>query len=195
MLKRAGEFYNGLLKRHADNKAAHYHHLLTSMPSGQYISDLPYYGPANFNTVAGTLYAGIFVVHSDITIDRLGINITGAAGQGMQARLGIYACGAGMYPGLLILDAGVLEASSTGNRWVGIEKNLERGYYFLSLIAEESFTCSYLKVSQSPLGLYPTLAACYTGYSVSPGWGELPAVFPAGGNPSNVVRLVGARLK
>ncbi len=191
MLKKAGDFYDTNTSGHA----ACYHQPLCNMRSGQYIADLPHYGPANFTTIAGTLYAGIFSCSLDITIDRLGINITSAGAEEEHARLGIYTCNEELYPEGLLLDAGLVDVSANGNAYASAEKHLPRGFYFLCLLAESAFTCSYLKLSQSPLGLYPTFAACYTGYSVLPGWGELPEVFPTGGNHSNVVRLVAARLK
>lgn len=193
MLKLAGEFKGAAIRQHARRVNAHFQPLLDQMRPGQYISDLPQYGTTNFKLSEDTLYAGVFVAARDMVIDRLAVNITTAAGEGMQARLGIYE-GEGLYPGKLIADGDTLETDGTGTRYVELARVLNKGYYFLAVLAQAEVTCRYLRVSQSPLGLYATFTSVFTGFAAACPWGDLPAQFPEGATATNVARLVCARL-
>ena len=193
MLKAAGEFKGAAVRRHERQVNAHFHPVLKQVRPGQYIADLPQYGTTNFKLSEDTMDAGIFVAGLDFVIDRLAVNITTAAEEGMQARLGIYESEA-LYPGRLIADGGVLQADGAGTRYVELTKTLKKGYYFLVVLAQAEVTCRYLRVSQSPLGLYPTFTSAFTGYAAGFPWGELPENYPENATATNVARLVCARL-
>ncbi len=195
MLKRAGGFEACELKSHAASASAHHQPLMGMMREGHYISDLPQYGATGFSLSAGVVYAGIFCAARDLVIDRLAVKVLTAAETGVEARLGIYGCTDDMYPGELLLDGGKVLVDETGSRFVEVERELGRGYYFLSVLSEGSVNCRYIRVAQSPLGLYAAFNNIYSGYSASGEWGPLPQNFPEGGSASNVVRMVGARLK
>jgi len=194
MLKMAGETPAGVIQKHEKELSAHFQPVVGPIKTGEYFTDLPVGGVANYAPDAGKLCAGIFVATLDLRLDRLALNVAGAASTGKQARLGIYRCGADLYPAELLLDAGLTNIDSTGLKSVNIDQVLEKGYYYLAVILEESCSLKYLKLCRSPLGMYSSFAAVFSGYSVAAGWGPLPPGFPEGGTLANVFRTVGARL-
>lgn len=194
MLKMAGETPAGVFQKHEKRVSAHFQPVAGSIKAGEYITDLPFQGVATYSPGAGMLCAGIFVATLDLRLDRLALNVSGAASAGRQARLGIYRCGTGLYPGQLLTDGGATNIDSTGLKSVSIDQVLVKGYYYLAVMLEESCSLKYLKLCRSPLGMYSSFAAVFSGYSTEVGWGPLPAVFPGGGALANVFRLVGARL-
>jgi len=194
MLKRAGETPAGVIQKHEKQVSAHFQPVVGPIKAGEYITDLPVQGTANYTPGAGKLCAGIFVATLDLRLDRLALNVAGAAPEGKQARLGIYRCGRDLYPDELMLDGGLVHVDSSGLKSVSIDQVLEKGYYFLAVMLEESCSLKYLKLCRSPLGMYSSFTAVYSGYSAACEWGPLPAVFPGGGTIANVFRLVGARL-
>ncbi|MBN1368844.1 MAG: hypothetical protein JW954_01240 [Dehalococcoidaceae bacterium] len=194
MLKMAGETPAGVIRQHEKQVSAHFQPVVGPAKAGEYITDLPVQGAASYSPDAGRLYAGIFVAMLDLRLDRLALNVSGAAPEGKQARLGIYRCGRDLYPDELILDGGLAYVDSTGLKSVSIDQALRRGYYFLAVMVEENCSLKYLKLCRSPLGMYSSFTAVYSGYSAASEWGPLPAVFPGEGTIANVFRLVGARL-
>ncbi len=193
-MKLAGETEANLIIRHQKCINAHFQPALGDFKSGQYIPDLPFSGYYSFEPAAGSLFAGIFAASVDMEIDRLAVNIASPADEGKSLRLGIYACRADLYPGTLILDAGTASASEAGTREIAINQILERGYYNLAVLLENPCGLNYLKLAQSPLGMYPAMSAVFAGYGCEPGWGELPLEFPSGATASNVMKMVIARV-
>lgn len=102
--------------------------------------------PSNTNSSSQSLgadiltWSPIFVGHS-FTANRIGINVvSGAAG---AARLGVYAprSDSDPDPGLLILDAGTIDTSTTGVKEITISQAFTPGLYLLALVGNA--TVSY----------------------------------------------------
>jgi hypothetical protein len=74
------------------------------------------------------------------TVDRISIRVETAGGAGSVIRLGIYAALNNMLPGNLILDAGTVDATTTGNKEITISQALAAGVYYLSAVAQGSAT-------------------------------------------------------
>lgn len=73
------------------------------------------------------------------TIDRIGLEVTGAGSAGSVIRLGIYA-DAGGYPGILIHDAGTIDGTSATYQEKTIAFTLQPGVYWLAACAQGSPT-------------------------------------------------------
>lgn len=193
-MKRAGETESSIIIQHEKRVNAHYQPVMSMFRYGQYIPDLPFAGYSSFEPDGGSMFAGIFLAAFDMKIDRLAVRIDSPASAGSKLRLGIYSCQDDLYPGGLILDAGEVEASEAGFKQLSIEQVLKRGYYFLAVLLEESCSLCFLKLCQSPLGMYSLYSAVFTGYVCNISWGNLPAVFPSGATTSNVMKMVTARV-
>lgn len=85
---------------------------------------------------AGYGYWTPFPVERDVTLDRIGVEIT-TAGASTVLRMGIYADDGGS-PGSLVLDAGTVDASSTGWKEITISQALTAGRVWLCLAAQGS---------------------------------------------------------
>lgn len=66
------------------------------------------------------------------TVDMIGVNVTVAGGAGCVLHLGIYADDGFGFPGALVLDAGSVSGTSTGNRTIAISQVLPAGLYWLA---------------------------------------------------------------
>lgn len=98
-------------------------------------SGLYYYQPSNpsdQNNAAALneLYAVPFPVSVGTTFDRIGIEITVGAATAV-VRLGIYTSENGPRPANLVLDAGTIDASTTGSKEIVISQTLTPGFYWL----------------------------------------------------------------
>ncbi|KKM21598.1 hypothetical protein LCGC14_1633810 [marine sediment metagenome] len=78
------------------------------------------------------LYFPIYVA-VDTTFVRIGTRVASGSGSG-TARLGIYNWNNGL-PGTLLLDAGTVDLSTTGNKEIVINQTLTQGYYFTAFVA------------------------------------------------------------
>lgn len=82
---------------------------------------------------ADTLYAVPFVVGNSDTADRIGIDVQSSAAG--SVRLGIYNSSGGA-PSSLLLDAGTVSVSTTGQKNITISQALSPGMYFLALVSD-----------------------------------------------------------
>ena len=103
-----------------------------------------YYGP--MSTLAGAaaaenynrymtvnrLYCAPFICPVDASFDQIGLQVAVAGAAGATVRMGIYASDAAGLPGDLILDAGTVDAATTGFRFAPISQVLGRGLYWLA---------------------------------------------------------------
>jgi len=125
-----------------------------------------------------------------MTLDRLAIDVTTLSTGG--ARLGIYANGTNLYPGTLVLDAGVVAVTGTGVKMATISKSLAKGLYWVVCVCDGTPAISMLAYYGGLiLGQDPTdFAKNYRGWTVAHTYGALPDPFPVGGalNDSNVAR-------
>ncbi len=124
-----------------------------------------------------------FYMPRDKTADRIAVNIT-TADAGKVIRLGIYnGDGADLYPGSLLLDAGTVDASSTGVKTISINQSMPKGLYFLAQCSDGTPTTKMFEPTYSPLG---DQRAGMDGYAdvcwmVTFTYAALPDPFTAGG--------------
>ena len=127
---------------------------------------------------AGTIYYIPIFVARTTTYTGIATDVVTAAGAGSVARMGIYQCAAGN-PAGLVLDAGTVACDSTGNKEISITQTLNRGWYFLAIVTNDSS---------------PTLRAMDSTYSVSAPLGAYGTSIGAGGPTTRLALMVGSRL-
>jgi hypothetical protein len=88
---------------------------------------------ANYLMTADTVYAVPFIIGETDTADRIGIDIITASGS--NAMLGIYNSTGGV-PDDLLLQAGEIATSGTGDQTITISQSLTPGMYFLAIVAD-----------------------------------------------------------
>jgi hypothetical protein len=137
---------------------------------------------ANLTTgalAANTLYAMPLVAPIDCRIDRLAINVT-TAGTGV-ARLGLYRDKLGL-PKKLILDAGEVDVSTTGQKKINITQRIKAGLTWMVVVANGTPTirCHTKDGLQPLLGFDSNLPNNPRyGHSVAFTYAALPDQFPA----------------
>jgi hypothetical protein len=131
-------------------------------------------------TSANSLDLLPFYVPVAQSFDRIAINITTAAAG--NARLGIYADDGTVYPGALILDAGVITTGTTGIRALTISHTLTPGLYWLARLQDATPSLQGLApASMIVLGSEDLSAALPTGYRLVRTYGDgFPVPFLAG---------------
>ena len=150
--------------------------------TGEYIA--PFFGyqeATNPGVTANTLYALPFVAHRAITVDRIAIHVATLAA-GASARLGIYQAGTNLYPGSLLLDAGVVSVATTGVKAITISQALAAGLYWLALVSDGAPNVRGVAAAFTPVGVKPTAFDIgYCGWNVAFTYAALPDPFTAGG--------------
>lgn len=151
-----------------------------------------YYGTAEMVGALGTasiaintLYAQPYFVGSKTRVaDRISINIT-TTGTGNNARLGIYLDDGNIYPGTLLLNAGVVNisaAAGVGVKEINITQTLMPDtIIWLVLVADgtSTFRSHGSGGTTHPLGIPSTLTTSYnTHYSHAFNYAALPTPFP-----------------
>lgn len=93
------------------------------------------------------------------TLDRIGVAVTTAAGAGGGGvvRLGIYSDDGTGRPGTLILDAGTVDATTTGVKEITISQAVTRGVYWLVAVPQVD-GCALRTVSSSAMQVTTTTA-------------------------------------
>lgn len=94
-------------------------------------------GSSTITIAAGRVYYIPIFVSEQHTYDRIGIDVDADAGT--LARLGIYKWSGGL-PGALILDAGTVATNAIAAVAAVINQVLERGYYFMAIVADNTPT-------------------------------------------------------
>lgn len=148
-----------------------------------------WYGPISFGSasngtkvsVQAQMEAYPFVVNQSTTFDRIGINCSGAGTAGAVVRLGIYNNSGGL-PTTLVLDAGTIDATGTGDKTITISQVLAAGIYWLAACTQGNpGTTPTLRVLQS--NAFPLLGAAGPVFSANNGvqiaaiTGALPSPF------------------
>ena len=146
---------------------------------------------------ADKLYGQYFPLPRGATFDRIGIDVhTGAAGK--SVRLGIYKDDdLDGYPEGLVLDAGVVDVATSGEKVININQHLEPGLYFLAFISDGAPTLwlTQTPAYPSPLGLGGTIAYPVLVYEkAAAGYGSLPDTFPSGAGGVNDAWAIAMRL-
>lgn len=139
-----------------------------------------------FITLVANKLLGIpFLVARSMTFDRIAIQVTTLADPS-NIRLGIYNDGTNLYPGTLLLDAGVVSGATTGVKAITISQALTKGLYWLALVSDATpilySTNPGGDVGSNPLGRnVDYMAFGNSGYTVSFTYAALPTPFTAGG--------------
>jgi hypothetical protein len=89
------------------------------------------YQGASRTASANRLYAMPFMLNADTTLDRIGCSIQ--SGHASNARLGIYNWENGV-PTSLVLDAGEVSVSTSGDKLITINQSLDAGIYVLAVV-------------------------------------------------------------
>ena len=76
-----------------------------------------------------------FVVPTAMTYDRIGAQVDTSGASGV-VRLGIYNSDANNRPSALVLDAGTIDASSTGYKEITISQTLSAGLYWVTAVSQ-----------------------------------------------------------
>lgn len=126
-------------------------------------------------------------VPQDQTYDSIGISLNVAGAGGEVARLGIYNANltsTGLQVTTLLLDAGTVDISSTGQKTISINQALPQGYYFLAFVTDTAGAARFASCSTGQgvdtfmSGYSPSFASAFgiVGWTESGvGTGGLPA--------------------
>jgi hypothetical protein len=87
---------------------------------------------------ANSLYLVAMFFIKPTTIDRIGVRVTTAGAAGSVIRLGIYNADDDMFPAGLLLDAGTVVGTSTGNVDITISQALNPGIYWMGAVSQGS---------------------------------------------------------
>jgi len=150
-----------------------------------------YYGGAGSNTqqiANNRLYATYLAVARDVTLDRIGVTVYEAAAEG-HLRLGIYRDdNLDTYPESLVLDAGVVDVSTTGEKAASIDLCLPAGIYFLAFVSD-AVPKLWLNADprwRCPMGQGASVGYWHNAWQVnSHAYGPLPDTFPSGASGVN----------
>lgn len=100
-------------------------------------------------TVASRMYFTPIDVGKSFTMDRIGCGITLGAASSV-IRLGIYRSGANGFPDALLLDAGTVDSSTTGNKELTISQAVPAGRFWLAAVAQGGTpTCNVVTTATS----------------------------------------------
>ena len=87
------------------------------------------------------------IVGEQTTFTRIGVNVTSALASSEMC-LGIYkADGDGRFPSTLILDAGTVDTSTTGEKEITISQTLEPGIYHVAGVADQGISLTHDQAS------------------------------------------------
>jgi hypothetical protein len=158
------------------------------MTSGQYY--IPSSPQTTSTTVmaGGTLRACPIAIPHDLTLSRIGGEVTVAGDAGSTVRLGIYADTGAGYPGALVLDAGTIAGDSVSVQEIVINQPLTAGLFWLATATQGApVTSPAVRTLSSNTGIVapssptiPIVGATHGGYSSGGFPGALPGAFPAG---------------
>lgn len=177
------------ISAHAAALDGHTKSILELARTGQYY--LPINGGwANQTLTANMLYATFLYVARAITIDRIAVWVSTADAVNPNIRLGIYNDGANLYPGTLLLDAGVVSAATTGLKAIEISQALTKGLYWVVAVSDGTPTLRATDANTmqwTPLGLDSTdITANLIGWTVAFTYAALPNPFTAGGTAQRI---------
>jgi len=143
---------------------------------------------------ANTLRATHYPVFRKIRVDRIAIRIYGAGGAGAKARIGIYK-GKDFYPDALIVDAGEVDATTTGTKELTIDETLDVGEYWLVCNTNDStIDLRYLFYYVPLWGSDVDIGVWRTGYVISQTYDSLPDPFPTGASEESKSILMALRV-
>jgi len=134
-------------------------------------------GGTRADVPANCLRAVYYPILRKCKFDRIGLRVVGAGGAGAKIRLGIYD-DKDFYPNSLIVDAGEVDASTTGDKELTIDQTLEGAYWLVCNTNDATIDFRY------PASFFPLWEANLQhwgcGYVISQTYGALPSTFPTG---------------
>jgi hypothetical protein len=164
--------------------------VLDAFPSGGYrtgsnyrYAGLGYTGSATgINPSANEIWGRPITISKTTTFTRIGARVK-TLGASSAARLGIYEFANGV-PGALVLDAGIIDATSTGIKEITISQELQAGVYFIC-ICPNNATAEYFSAVPHPeitnefFGAFNTADPASTAYGLGKThtYGALPDPF------------------
>lgn len=150
------------------------------MKSGLYYSPNFLRGLGTALLAQGELRAALIGVQSTVTINSIACEVTTIGSAGAVIRLGIYRVGTDGFPTTLVIDAGTVDAATTGVKTITISQVLTAGNYCLAACVQGAPAtapavriCSLASSMPQPTGT-TYHRSCFTQYSVT---GALPATF------------------
>lgn len=164
---------------HAANLSAHTKNWLETLMTGVYLLTFPVMLFDILSRPANYLCTFPLLVARNMTIDRIAVEVT-ATGTATAIRLGIYNNGVNLIPNTLLLDAGTIDPSTTGVKYVTVNQALTKGLYHLCYLLDGTATLRTASIT-SPYGLVVNnFAALNESVYVPQAYGALPNPFPAG---------------
>jgi parallel beta-helix repeat protein len=171
--------------------------LIGGAPFVNYMQSGSYYGPLGQTSsganAAGVLTVAPLFVPRPLALDRIATRVTLAAGSSV-VRLGIYNDDGTGKPGTLVLDAGTVDSTVSGDKELTIAQNLRPGLYWLAAVSQGGAPTLRTMDGQMPsMGAIllaealTTPSGCYTQTGVT---GALPTPFGTpviGKTPGRVV--------
>jgi hypothetical protein len=150
-----------------------------------------YYGPiidggllsSGGSPTLNQMVAVPFVCPTDTTFTRIGVNVTATGGTGVY-RLGIWSAN-GAVPGSLLLDAGTVTTTSTGDKEISISQLLPMGNYFLSIALQVSGSPNILGLTNDPTAGSNALTGRASSSTTSRIYGYLSGSSVSGSLPSS----------
>lgn len=167
-----------------------------------------YYVPQGLQAPAAsmnlnTLYASPFETGQSITLDRIGIFVSGVGTAGAVTRLGIFADNGSNYPGALVLDAGTVNCTNPNDLEIAISQALTPGRYWLAAVMQ-AVVCttrnnSMVQGGYDPFGSIgqsatPSTNGAFVGYAQTGQSGALPGTFSTTTVPVSVAIRVFVRV-
>jgi hypothetical protein len=124
--------------------------------AGLYLTQFIAGAVANEGTTNNALFAQVIFVPRPVTVDEIAIEVTVAGASPSEARLGIYASNADGVPSSLIVDAGLIDATSPGTKTIALSPaaTLPAGFVFLAFARQSANTFSSRRMAVTR-GAYP----------------------------------------
>lgn len=141
----------------------------------------------------GAMFAVPFPVNRAVTIDRLGLEVTGT-GASTVVRLGLYS-NADDNPDALLLDAGTINGATAAFQEITVDHDLDVGRVWLAACAQGSNNVTVRAVRYiASAGLPSSGYAPYSSYALRQGGTSTLGAFPASAPTFNDVRASAPRV-
>jgi len=127
---------------------------------------------------ANKLTAYYYPIFRKMRFDQIAICIVGAGGAGAKARIGLYD-DKDFYPNSLLFDAGEVDASTTGDKIISIDKTLDVGAYWIAFILNDA-TIDLQRTGYALSLMRDITHTVLCSYYITQTYGALPSTFPTG---------------
>ena len=134
---------------------AHTHDVSQKLRTGEYSVGGGQISNHTFVLTADRFTAFPFMIARPITVDRIGIYVSGAAAGGTKARLGLYADGTNLHPGALVTDYGTVAVDAAILVAITISPAalLAKGLHWLAVVSDAAPTIKTRDFGFPPLGV------------------------------------------